>query len=60
MVDSAKSKGLNVWIYDTDDEQDLRFFAGRGISGFIVDRPQVALDLFGNGDIGNAAKSNAK
>ena len=47
LVDRAVSNGLNVWVYGSDDRRDLEHGAGRGIGGFIVDRPGVAMDLFG-------------
>jgi glycerophosphoryl diester phosphodiesterase len=46
LVGSARSKGLSVWIYGSDDQLDHKHFAGRAISGLIVDDPENAMDCF--------------
>lgn len=46
LVDAARSSGINVWVYGSDDVLDHRHFAGRGISGLIVDEPERAMDCF--------------
>ncbi|HBJ37141.1 MAG TPA: hypothetical protein DDZ51_20785 [Planctomycetaceae bacterium] len=46
LVEAAETRGIEVWVYNTDDELDLRYLAGRGVSGFIVDRPQQVVNCF--------------
>ena len=50
LVKKANSAGLHVWVYGSDDERDLKYLAGHGISGLIVDRPKSAVDLFRNAE----------
>ncbi len=51
IVDAAQSRGIQVWVYGTDDERDLRYLAKCGISGFIVDSSEDAMAVFGNGEV---------
>lgn len=46
LVKAASSKGIGVWVYGSDNEVDHRHFAGRAISGLIVDDPEVAMTCF--------------
>ena len=46
LVETAQSKGLDVWIYGSDNELDHKHFAGRGIKGLIVDNPKDAMKCF--------------
>jgi hypothetical protein len=46
LVDAARSKGVSVWIYGSDDKLDHEYFAGRCISGLIVDDPEKAMNCF--------------
>ena len=49
IVNLALSNDIEVWVYGTDDPQDLEYLAGCGVTGFIVDRSKSAIELFGNG-----------
>jgi glycerophosphoryl diester phosphodiesterase len=51
LVDAAETRRINVWVYGTDDELDLRYLTGLGIGGFITDRPQRTMKLFANGKV---------
>ena len=46
LVDKAKEKGIDVWIYGSDNVQDHDDSAKRGITGLIVDRPADAVKNF--------------
>ncbi|PHS09144.1 MAG: hypothetical protein COA78_12295, partial [Blastopirellula sp.] len=46
LVDLAKAKGIEVWVYGSDDITDLENMRKIGISGFIVDDPATVLDYF--------------
>jgi len=46
LVKKAKEKGIDVWIYGSDNVKDHDDSAKRGITGLIVDRPADAVKNF--------------
>jgi len=46
LIDDARSKGLNVWAYGSEDPRDWRQSAQRGITGLIVDQPMNVAQAF--------------
>lgn len=48
LVDAARSEGLRVWVYGSENEADLRYAAARGINGLIVDNPSKAIEIINN------------
>lgn len=46
LVASATERHIEVWVYGTDDESDIRHLTGSGVRGFIIDRPQSTIPLF--------------
>lgn len=51
LIDAAKVRGFEVWVYGTEDELDLRFFARCDIDGLIIDNPRRTMRLFSNGEM---------
>ena len=46
LVDAARSKGISIWVYGSDDRLDHKHFAERSINGLIVDDPENAMECF--------------
>ena len=46
LIDDAKSRGLAVWTYGSDDERDWSHSTRRGITGLIVDQTKNAWQTF--------------
>lgn len=51
LINEARARQIDVWVYGTDNELDLRYLAGSGVTGFIIDRPRHTAKLFRNGEI---------
>lgn len=49
---------VDVWIYGTDDEVDLKVLANWEASRFIVHRPQRTTGLFGGDHTGSSCKTD--
>lgn len=46
LIEDAKSRGLAVWTYGSEDERDLTRSTKRGITGLIVDQTKNATQIF--------------
>lgn len=50
LIGTAKSNGIDVWVYGIDDKRDFNYLAKRGVNGFIVDHPQK-ITIVGDQDV---------
>jgi len=46
LIDDSRAEGLEVWTYGSENKQDWNDCAHRGITGLIVDHPEVAVQAF--------------
>lgn len=46
LVSSAKERGIDVWVYDSNDPRDLKYCTECGVLGVIVDTPVEAMFQF--------------
>ena len=57
LVETAEKKGVETWIYGSDDQRDWDRVSGFGAKGLIVDYPSIAIDHF---DADSRMKTNGE